>query len=147
MTPRGRTAVTAGGRPNSFGPDLALESRAGGSQGIAGNVFVAVHRLSMLPQVVQTGEPAGAVALERSFAGVLPARHAVSESESTEQWGCHLMCRARCSLLVKLSWQGGNSVQKNLCPFFFFCGRPESLAMLSSSDRPWPSSASSMSTS
>ena len=54
------------------------------------------------------------------------------------------MCLAKCSLRVKLSWHGGNSVQKKRWPFFFFDGRCESLVTLSLSDpsSSAPSSAS-----
>lgn len=67
-------------------------------------------------------------------------------------WACNLsifvstnrMCLARCSLRVKLNWHGGNSVQKNRCPFFFLDGLCESLVTLSLSDpsSSAPSSAS-----
>lgn len=50
------------------------------------------------------------------------------------------MCRARCSLLVKLRWQGGKSVQKKRWPFFFFEACFASLLTLSLSE---PSRASS----
>jgi hypothetical protein len=40
------------------------------------------------------------------------------------------MCLAKCSLLVKLSLHGGNSVQKKRCVFFFlFVTVPESLPL------------------
>ena len=68
-----------------------------------------------------------------------------------EQWHwngrspvCFLMCLARCSLRVKLRLQGGNSVQKNLWPFFFLDGLCESLVTLSLSD---PSSSAAFSSS
>lgn len=57
----------------------------------------------------------------------------------------HLICRARCSLRVKLSWHGGKSVQKNRWPFFFFFGLCESLVTLSLSDSSSPSSSSAIS--
>jgi hypothetical protein len=53
------------------------------------------------------------------------------------------MCLARCSLLVKLKLQGGNSVQKNRCPFFFFEGLLVSLVTLSLSDPSLSSSSPS----
>lgn len=56
------------------------------------------------------------------------------------------MCLARCSLRVKLNWQGGKSVQKNRWPFFFLVGRFESPSTLSSSEIS-RSSSSIMSTS
>jgi hypothetical protein len=55
------------------------------------------------------------------------------------------MCRARCSLLVKLKWHGGKSVQKKRCPFFFFEGLFVSLVALSLSDPSLSSSSSSTS--
>lgn len=51
------------------------------------------------------------------------------------------MCRARCSLLVKLKWHGGNSVQKKRWPFFFFEADFESPFTLSSSEPSRPSSS------
>lgn len=53
------------------------------------------------------------------------------------------MCLAKCSLLVKLRLQGGNSVQKNRCPFFFFEGLFVSLVTLSLSDPSLSSSSPS----
>ena len=55
----------------------------------------------------------------------------------------HRICRARCSLLVKLSLHGGNSVQKNRCPFFFFEGLPVSGSTVSPSEPPSPSPSDS----
>lgn len=55
------------------------------------------------------------------------------------------MCRARCSLRVKLNLHGGNSVQKKRCPFFFLDGFPVSASTLSASEPPSPSSESSIS--
>ena len=52
------------------------------------------------------------------------------------------MCLAKCSLLVKLRLQGGKSVQKKRCPFFFFDGLPLSLFTLSLSDPSLSSSSS-----
>lgn len=61
------------------------------------------------------------------------------------------MCLAKCSLRVKLNWQGGKSVQKKRWPFFFFDGRCESLVTLSlsepSSSAPSSASPSPISTS
>ena len=51
----------------------------------------------------------------------------------------YLMWRARCSLLVKLSLHGGNSVQKNLCPFFFLDGLPSASTLSASETAPSPS--------
>src|SRR5277367_3141628 len=60
----------------------------------------------------------------------------------------HLICRARCSLLVKLRLQGGYSVHQNLCDFFFLVDCvPSALTLSSSSDPSCPSSESSISTS
>lgn len=53
------------------------------------------------------------------------------------------MCRARCSLRVKLRLQGGNSVQKKRWPFFFFDGRFVSLVTLSLSEPSLSSSSPS----
>jgi hypothetical protein len=52
------------------------------------------------------------------------------------------MCLAKCSLLVKLKLQGGKSVQKKRCPFFFFEGLFVSLSTLSLSDPSLSSSSS-----
>jgi hypothetical protein len=58
------------------------------------------------------------------------------------------MCLARCSLLVKLRLQGGNSVQKKRWPFFFLEGLFVSLVTLSLSEPSLSSSSpSAMSTS
>ena len=59
----------------------------------------------------------------------------------------YLICLAKCSLLVKLSVQGGYSVQKNLWPFFFFVDLPGLPSTLSFSDPSWSPSESSISTS
>lgn len=71
-----------------------------------------------------------------------------------EQWHwkgrspvCLRMCRAKCSLRVKLKLQGGKSVQKKRCPFFFLDGRFESLVTLSLSDPSLSSSPSPICTS
>ena len=66
-----RSGTRATLRPDAVGPDLTLEARASGSQRIPGDLFVDMHGLGMLPQVIKTGESPGAVALERTFAGVL----------------------------------------------------------------------------
>jgi hypothetical protein len=57
------------------------------------------------------------------------------------------MCRAKCSLRVKLKLQGGKSVQKKRCPFFFLEGRFESLVALSLSEPSLSSSPSPICTS
>lgn len=57
-------------RPHPIGANLALESGTGGGQGVARDVLVDVHRLSMLPQVVESREPPRAVALERTLSSV-----------------------------------------------------------------------------
>ena len=54
-------------------PDLPLEPSSGRGERIAGDLFVDVHGLGMLPEVVETGEAATAVALERPFTSVFPA--------------------------------------------------------------------------
>lgn len=63
--------------------------------------------------------------------------------EYNEQQWTYRMCLAKCSLLVKLRLQGGNSVQKNRCPFFFFEGLLVSLVTLSLSDPSLSSSSPS----
>lgn len=55
---------------HSIGANLPLESGAGGSERIKGNVLIYMHGLSMLSQVVETRESALAMALEGSFASV-----------------------------------------------------------------------------
>ena len=72
----GPLAGTGAGSSTALGTnpicaDLTLEARASGSQRIPGDLFVDMHGLGMLPQVIKTGESPGAVALERTFAGVL----------------------------------------------------------------------------
>lgn len=57
------------------------------------------------------------------------------------------MCRAKCSLLVKLKLHGGYSVQKNRWDFFFFVDRVPSAATLSTSDPSSSPSVPSISTS
>lgn len=67
-------ASCAGPRPaggtHTICTHLALEPRASGSQRISGNILVHVYRLSMLPQVIESGEPPRTVALEGALAGV-----------------------------------------------------------------------------
>lgn len=76
----GRTAGTAAsgrarpvaGLSYTLGANLPLEARAGGGEGVHGDVFVDVNGLGVLAEVIEAGEAAGAVALERSLAGVFP---------------------------------------------------------------------------
>jgi hypothetical protein len=99
---------------------LPLISGPGGRQGVHGDVFVDVHRLGVLPQIVEPGKAPPAVAAERALPCVLSNWVSIShiKLETNRMW------RARCSLRVKLRMQGGYSVQKKRCPFFFFEGRP-----------------------
>lgn len=71
LTADGRRTRPAGWRPYPVGTDLPLKSGAGGSERVARDVFVQVHRLGVLAEVVQAGESARAVTLERSFSRVL----------------------------------------------------------------------------
>lgn len=107
-----------------------------------------MHSLCMLTQIIQSGEAARAVALKRSFARMFPIR--LSEKPPKRpakiRRRTYRMCRARCSLRVKLSLQGGKSVHQNLWPFFFLDGRP-SASTLSASEPISSSSSSSISTS
>jgi hypothetical protein len=57
--------------PDAISPNLSLEARACGGQGLCWYVLVDVHRLGMLAQVVEARESPRAVALEGPFAGVL----------------------------------------------------------------------------
>jgi hypothetical protein len=58
--------------PHSVGPNLPLEPRPGSGERVDGNLFVRVHGLGVLPQVVQAREASFAVTLERALAGVFP---------------------------------------------------------------------------
>jgi hypothetical protein len=69
ISPRTRTR-----RPDPICTNLPREPCAGRSKRIAGNVFVYMHSLRMLAKVVETGETAGTVTLEWSFASVFPIR-------------------------------------------------------------------------
>lgn len=100
-----------------------------------------MHRLGVLSKVVQSRESSGAVTLKWSFSSVFP-KHGQQSTYSRSIQPTHLICLAKCSLRVKLSWQGGKSVQKNRCPFFFFDGLCESPSTLSLSE---PSSSFSSS--
>jgi hypothetical protein len=53
-------------------PDLPLKPSPSGRKRVHRNVFVYVHRLRMLSQVVEARETPRAVALERAFASVFP---------------------------------------------------------------------------
>jgi hypothetical protein len=56
--------------PHPVRPYLPLEAGPGRSQRVDWDVLVDVHRLSVLPQVVESRKPPRAVTLERSFARV-----------------------------------------------------------------------------
>ncbi len=54
------------------GPDLPLEAGAGGGERVDGDVFVDVHGLRVLAQIVEAREPPRTVALEGTLARVFP---------------------------------------------------------------------------
>ena len=83
------------------------------------------------------------MALERSFTSVLTVKQVSKKKGSTSSELTYRMCRARCSLRVKLRLHGGKSVQKKRWPFFFLEGRFESLLTLSLSDPSFSSSSPS----
>lgn len=56
--------------PDAIGANLSLESGPSGCQRVPGDIFVDVNRLGVLSEVIQPRKAAGAVALERSLAGV-----------------------------------------------------------------------------
>lgn len=85
------------------------------------------------------------MALEGPLSGMFP--DTVSRDLVPQSYNTYLMCLARCSLRVKLNLHGGNSVQKNLWPFFFLDTRPVSGSTLSASEASSPSSESPISTS
>ena len=60
------------GRPYSVCPDLPLESRACRRQRVTGYVFIDVHSLRVLPQVVEARESSGAVTLKWPLPRMLP---------------------------------------------------------------------------
>lgn len=108
-TARRRSASPAGGS-HSVCPDLPLEPGPGSSERIDRDIFVHVHGLGVLSQVVETREAPGAMALEWALAGVLPRKWAmISKQFSGDIFSVesHLIWRAKCSLLVKLRLQGG----------------------------------------
>jgi hypothetical protein len=117
-----------------------LKPGAGSGQRVAWNIFIHMDGLRMLPEVVKSRKPSRAMTLEGSFACVLASPCQLPEFRRYLV-ATYRMCRARCSLLVKLKWQGGKSVQKNRCPFFFFEVIFASLLTLSSSETSTPSSS------
>jgi hypothetical protein len=73
----GVTANTASGAcprpawwPHSICTNLTLKPCACGRQRISGNFLIDMDRLSMLAEIIESGKPARAVALEGTFAGV-----------------------------------------------------------------------------
>ena len=56
--------------PNAIRANLALEPRARRGEGIGRDLLIDMHRLCMLPQIVESGESPGAVTLERALAGM-----------------------------------------------------------------------------
>ena len=64
------TGADAGAK--AIGPDLALETGAGGGQRVGGDILVDVHGLSVLAQVVEPREAPRAVTLKRTLAGMFP---------------------------------------------------------------------------
>lgn len=65
-------------------------------------LLVRVHRLRVLPQVVEPRELLPAVAGERALAGVFPVCLLLAAcSHPTIRGRAYLMCRARCSLREK----------------------------------------------
>jgi hypothetical protein len=58
-------------RSHSVGSDLSLEAGSRCSKRLGGYIFVDVYSLSMLPQIIESGEAPRAVALEWPFARVL----------------------------------------------------------------------------
>lgn len=69
--PRSRRAC-ATRLSHPVGSDLALESCSGGGEGVDGNVFVDMHSLCMLAQVIKAREAPRTVALKRSLSRVFP---------------------------------------------------------------------------
>lgn len=60
------------GRAYAISPDLSLEPCSSRGKGIGRNLFINMNRLSMLAEVVQTGEAAVAMTLEWTFSSMLP---------------------------------------------------------------------------
>lgn len=144
LTTHCRRTRPAGWRSHAIGTNLSLKTSAGRCKRISWNFFVDMHCLRMLTQVIQPRKSSRAMALKRPFSRVFSERFSQIQSRCLRQV-TYLICLARCSLLVKLRLHGGNSVQKNRWPFFFFDGLPVSPSMLSQSELPSPSSESSMS--
>lgn len=76
-TPSGRNAPCrrcsgSAGLAHSVSPDLPLEPGSGGRKRVHWNVFVDMHRLRMLPQVIKARKAPRAVTLERALASVFP---------------------------------------------------------------------------
>ena len=74
--PPGRCSCPVTCLPDSLGSDLTLKPRGAGSrERIKGDILVHVNSLGMLPEVVESRESAGAVALEgtlsRMFSSVV----------------------------------------------------------------------------
>ena len=108
---RGSRPCPATGLAHPVCPDLPLKSCPGGGERVPWNLFVDVHSLGMLPEVIEAEEAATAVALERPLTSVFPG----CDGRVSDRYLCavkrlsvaYLMCRARCSLLVKLRLHGG----------------------------------------
>ena len=73
----GRRPRSSSGRSHPIRPDLSLKASPRGGQGVSRDLLVDVHGLSVLPKIVESGEAPGAVALERSLAGVFPGKGSV----------------------------------------------------------------------
>lgn len=88
MTTHDGHNATRGCRPcpatrlaHSVCPDLPLKPCPGRGERVTWNLFVDVHGLGMLPEVVEAGEAATAVALKRPFTSVFPGSdNSVSDS-------------------------------------------------------------------
>lgn len=65
-----RTCSSAARWTHSVRTHLTLESSARGSQRISRDLFIHVHRLGVLPQVIKSGEAARAMTLKRTLASV-----------------------------------------------------------------------------
>jgi hypothetical protein len=58
--------------PNSIGTDLTLEPSSGGGKRVTRDLFVDMHGLGMLSQVIQAGEAPRTVTLERPLPRMFP---------------------------------------------------------------------------
>jgi hypothetical protein len=67
-----RSPRPAPGRSNPIRPHLPLKSCPSGRKRILRYILIDVYRLGMLSQIVESRKSSRAVALERSFTGVLP---------------------------------------------------------------------------